>query len=372
MAVGVRTQLALSHLSIRPGAPARVEIEVTNTSDVIDGVTAIVDGIDPNWIRFDAPVVSLFPSSTATLGFTIDTPFDYPAGDYLVVVRVVSTIDADRQTVHDFWITVEPSLGIEMRIRPSIINGGRTAEIVATVRSTGNTTAVVGVTALDPGRQVDCRVVPPDLAVPRGTEGTTIVRLRGPRPWFGQPASRSIVITARSDDLVVEEIATFNQKPRIPRGVLTFLLLAGIIALWATIFLLVANALGSDDAPGKAAATRIQRGRRRQRPARGDRRDGERAGHCRHHRRRSGLAGAVGAEEGEQFAGFDAQVEAIDRQLGAVLLGDPAQLDHGLWPPASAALPGASSRTGWPPGGAPGRRWRGPRYGPGGSRRGTR
>ncbi len=109
----MRTQLGLSHLTVRPGTPARVEIEVTNTSDVIDGVTAIVDGIDPNWIRFDAPVVSLFPSSTASLGFTIETPFDYPAGDYLVVVRVVSTIDADRQTVHDFWITVEPSLGID-------------------------------------------------------------------------------------------------------------------------------------------------------------------------------------------------------------------------------------------------------------------
>lgn len=251
----MRTQLGLSHLSVRPGTPARVEIEVTNTSDVIDGVTAIVDGIDPNWIRFDAPVVSLFPSSTASLGFTIDTPFDYPAGDYLVVVRVVSTIDADRQTVHDFWITVEPSLGIDMRLRPTIINGGRTAEVLATVGSIGNTTAAVAVTAIDPGRIVDCRVVVPDLSIPPGTEGATIVRLRGPRPWFGQPASRSIVISARSDEIVVEEVVAFNQLPRIPRGVLTFLLLAGIIALWATIFLLVANALGSDDSPGKATAT---------------------------------------------------------------------------------------------------------------------
>jgi hypothetical protein len=255
----VRTQLALTHLAIRPGMPARVEIEVTNTSDVIDGVTAIVDGIDPNWIRFDSPVVSLFPSSSATLGFTIDTPFDYPAGDYLVVVRVVSTIDADRQTVHDFWITVEPSLGIDMRIRPSIINAGRTAEIVVTVRSTGNTSAEVGVTAIDPGRQVDCRVVPPDLVVPRGAEDTAVVHLRGPRPWLGQPVSRSIVITARShdisDDVAVEQVATFNQKPRIPRGVLTFLLLAAIIALWAAIFLLIASTLGADDAPGKAVAS---------------------------------------------------------------------------------------------------------------------
>jgi hypothetical protein len=256
----VRTALALSHLDIQPGSAERVEIEVTNTSDVIDGVTAIVDGIDPNWVRFDSPVVSLFPGTTGVLGFAIDIPFDCPAGDYLVLVRVVSTIDAERQTVHDFWIRVAPSLGVGLRLRPSIINGGRTAEIVATVRSTGNTTAAVAVSAIDPGRQADCRVETPDLSVPPGTEADTRVLLRGPRPWFGQPATRSVVITARSDDVVAEEVATFNQKPRIPRGVLTALVLAGIIALWATIFLLVANALGGDARPAKATATDFAEG----------------------------------------------------------------------------------------------------------------
>ncbi|MGH9134809.1 MAG: carboxypeptidase regulatory-like domain-containing protein, partial [Ilumatobacteraceae bacterium] len=256
----MRTELALSHLDVVPGTSARVEIEVTNTSDVIDGVTAIVDGIDPTWVRFDSPVVSLFPSSTATLGFTVDVPFDYAAGDYLVVVRVVSTIEIDRQTVHDFWISVAPSLGIDLRIRPSIINAGRTAEIAATVRSTGNTTAAVAVTALDPGRQADCRVESPGLSVAAGTEETTRVLLRGPRPWFGQPATRSIVISASSDDVVVEQVATFNQKPRIPRGVLTVMVLVGIIALWATIFLLVANALGGDARPAKAVATEFASG----------------------------------------------------------------------------------------------------------------
>src|SRR5262249_48739099 len=41
-----------------------------------------------------------------------------------------------------------------------------------------------------------------------------------------------------------------------------------------------------------------------------------------------GLAGAVGAEEGEQLARLDAQAQGIDRQLVAVLLGDVVEFDH--------------------------------------------
>ena len=40
------------------------------------------------------------------------------------------------------------------------------------------------------------------------------------------------------------------------------------------------------------------------------------------------LAGAVGAEEGEQLAGLDVQAQAVHRRLGAVVLGDVVELDH--------------------------------------------
>ena len=55
----MRTQLALSHVDATPGLTSRIEIEVTNTSTVIEGVTAIVDGINPEWVRLERPVVSL-------------------------------------------------------------------------------------------------------------------------------------------------------------------------------------------------------------------------------------------------------------------------------------------------------------------------
>lgn len=256
----MKTELGVTHLTVRPGSTARVEIEVTNVSEVIDGVTMIVDGIDQTWIRFDAPVVSLFPSVTSAIGFTIDVPSDCPAGDYLVVARVISTIDPDRQTVHDFWIEVTPVVAYSMQLRPRVITAGSTADVSVTIVNEGNVAAPVYVSAIDRTREAECIVEPPELIVPEASTGTVHLRLRGPRPWFGQAPVRTITVAAVSEEVALEEVVTFTQKPRIPRGVLTALILAGIIALWATIFLLVVAALGRGEDPGKARASDFNRG----------------------------------------------------------------------------------------------------------------
>ena len=47
----MRTDVAFTHVAVEPDVPVQVEIEVTNTSDVIDGVTVIVDGLDQDWIE---------------------------------------------------------------------------------------------------------------------------------------------------------------------------------------------------------------------------------------------------------------------------------------------------------------------------------
>lgn len=146
----MKTELAISHLSVIPGEQGSVSIDVVNNADVIDGVTAIVDGINPDWIRLERPVVSLFPDSSDQLELIFDIPKECPAGDYLVIVRIVSTIEADRQSVHDFWLTVEPQPGLEIELRPSIVSGGLEATITATVVNTGNAPIDVTVEALEP------------------------------------------------------------------------------------------------------------------------------------------------------------------------------------------------------------------------------
>src|SRR5918994_1049954 len=256
----MKTALAESHYLATPGQPARIEIEVTNTAEVIDGVTAIVDGINPDWVRLQRPVMSLFPDSSDRLVVVFDTPGASPAGDYLIVVRILSTIADDRQTIHDFWLTVGVVNGVDVFLRPSIVTGGKRATVDATITNTGNAAAAVVVSALEPTRAVDCRVDPSRFVLGPNAPAVLPIQLRGPRPWFGQPATRQIRITAAVGDTVVERIATFHQKPRIPRGVLTALMLAGIILLWAVIFLWVISELRSSEPVAKASGSSFMEG----------------------------------------------------------------------------------------------------------------
>lgn len=248
----MKTDLQLSHLEIVPGQAGRLSIDVTNNADVIDGITAIVDGINPDWIRLERPLISLFPEASDRLELVLDIPASCPAGDYLVIVRIVSTIDPDRQTVHDFWLTVTPVPGLTIDLVPRIVTGGSSGTIAATIVNTGNATAEVTVEALEPTRELDCSPTPSHVVIPQGHEAHIDVQMRGKRPWFGDPISRTVMITARVDDLVVEEIGTFRQKPKVPRGLLTALILAGIVLLWALIFWFVVTELRNTEDPAKA------------------------------------------------------------------------------------------------------------------------
>lgn len=256
----MRTDLSVSHVAITPGEPVRVPITVTNTAAVIDGVTAIIDGLNPDWVRLDQPLISLFPEATGKLELIFEVPRSCAAGDYLIVVSVLSTIEPDRQTVHDFWLTVGAITDIDLTLRPEIVSGGKSAKIQAIVVNTGNSTTNVAVSALEPSREIDCLVSPSHFSVPQGAESLVDVAVRGKRPWFGPPIARKIVLTVKAGEAEIVKSATFNQRARIPRGLITAATLVTILMLWALMFLLVISKLNSSDAASKASATAFNEG----------------------------------------------------------------------------------------------------------------
>jgi hypothetical protein len=251
----MRTDLSVSHVAVTSGEPVRVPITVTNTATVIDGVTAIIDGLNPDWFRLEQPLISLFPEASGDLELIFDVPHSCPAGDYLIIVRVVSTIEPERQTVHDFWLTVGAIVDIDLLLRPEIVSGGKSAKIQATVVNTGNSTTDVTVSVIEPTREIDCLVRPSRFSVPQDSQALADVAVRGSRPWFGQPVARNIVFTVKAGETEVVKSATFNQRARIPRGAITAFTLVAIVLLWALMFLLVIAKLNSQDAATKASAT---------------------------------------------------------------------------------------------------------------------
>jgi hypothetical protein len=256
----MRAILETSRLRIRPGVPTTLDIDVVNTADVIDGVTADVFGLDPAWVRMTPPVVTLFPEGAGRLSIVFDVPTACPSGDSMLLIRVVSTIDATRFDEHDVWITVDPVEAAQLRLRPSLVVGGADAEFSIEVTNTGNIGTDLSITALDPTRAVECRTSPSLLVVEPQDTGSAVVHVHGRRPWFGQSTSRTVQITASSPALTLTETARFTQKPRIPRGVVTALILIAIIALWAFIFLFVVQLLRGSAAPAKSVPTNWNQG----------------------------------------------------------------------------------------------------------------
>lgn len=256
----MRTELRPLDVPVTPGDVTVIEIEVANTADVIDGVTARVEGIDPSWVQFPTPVLSLFPESTGILAVHVRFPPTTVVGDYLVVINVESTIDPTRRSTHDLWLRVDPVEAATMRLRPSVVTKGKRAVFTAIVANAGNVVTDFTMTAVDETRALDCSAQPLTLTVAPATEGEAEIAVEGRRPWFGQPVARTIVIGAQSTLVTLREVATFNQRPRIPRGLLTLAILAGIVALWASVFLFGVGLLRQGNDPAKAVATNFNSG----------------------------------------------------------------------------------------------------------------
>ncbi len=248
----MRATLLAHSVRIRPGVATTLDIEVTNTSDVIDGITAEVFGMDRSWAPLVQPVVTLFPDTSDTLSIRFMLPATCPAGESMITVRVFSTIDESRAEEHPVWITVEPVEAATLEIRPSLVEGGRRAAMQVVVTNTGNVATEFNITAIEPTRALECHVQPALVVVAPGTAHAVTLRVEGRRPFIGQALPRSIDVTATSANLELPASARFLQKPVIPRGVITVAILAAIIALWATIFLLVVHFVRRNAAPAKA------------------------------------------------------------------------------------------------------------------------
>lgn len=260
----MRTTLSTRQLRVTPGARASIDIEITNTSDVIDGVTARIEGLDAAWVRLQEPVVSLFPSDRGMLHVELELPRSFPAGGHTVTLVIESTLDPTRRVEHEIMLAVEPAIAATMQLRPSLVNAGKRAEFGVVLTNTGNVPTEFNVVATDPNRVASCVTVPPTVTVLPGHSDVVSLHVRGPRPFFAQTAARMLQVSAITEELQLDDVARFNQKPRIPRGFLTIVILALIIALWATMFLVVVDLIRGSSAPEKVLSDNWREGGARQ------------------------------------------------------------------------------------------------------------
>ncbi|WP_134766689.1 carboxypeptidase-like regulatory domain-containing protein [Nocardioides sp. 1609] len=266
-------RLATEHLVLQadPGTTLEIPVDVVNTSDLIDGVTARLIGLPDAETRIEPQLLPLFPGAEGRLVMHVDVPRSLTAGSHPVTVEVVSH-GSGAPTQHlDLDLSVAAHPALRLHRTPQLIRARRSGRFLLDVENTGNTALDVTLaSSLEDGRST-ARFSSERFTVDPGTRTPVILVVKGPRMITGAEIDRTAAInltasrahsiaameeTEQDPDLVADTRVVLKQRPTLSRGLLTALILMGIIAVWAAIFVLgLAQVLGGDPVTKKVATS---------------------------------------------------------------------------------------------------------------------
>ena len=245
----MRVDLTPSVVHLEPGDIAEVTVEVTNTSDTIRMFQVDVIGVDPSTVTISAPILQLFPDERGATSVLVMLPAAHPAGRHRLGIQVSEPgVTAMADLVAEFDLIAPSMPELTVTADPSSSTGGSATTFIATVVNTGNTTIEAGVTVSDAEQLVTAEYSPPSVPLQPGARGAIQIDVKGPRPWFGMPAVRTVEVTAHTPPVLPKlpdapdahaiTAVAFVQRPRFSRRMMAI----GGLLLAVTMFALVINA----------------------------------------------------------------------------------------------------------------------------------
>lgn len=233
----MRTAVGAGPVTLPPGQPAQVPVEVTNTLEVIDGVTAFVD-MGPGLTAAAEPaLLPLFPDGTGVITLTLTASRSFPTGSYEVPVELRSSADPSHRLVEHIRVVVPPVPAATITAVPTAISSRHKGHFDLVVDNVGNVPLELSLAAADPNRALRTRFADPVLTVPPGESGDTVMSIWARRRLLGGEVSHQVSVVATAEQVEVDTKAVFRHRPIIPRGARTVMILAAIVAVWAGIFL---------------------------------------------------------------------------------------------------------------------------------------
>jgi Carboxypeptidase regulatory-like domain len=223
----MRVQLSSSQMQMPLGDAAHVSVAVYNDTDVIAGYRVTLLGADRSWVTVEGNGVAVFPAETANIEVTLRLPDDFPAGHRQMALQVQALEDVEDVQTVALDVVVPRRDDLKVRVEPTSITAGRSASFGLLVENRGNAIIDTGFTGTDEEAAVELEFSPASLRLEPGESEIIRAESRGGRRWFGMPTPRVLTFTATGVDPATEVVATFVQKPRIGRWVLS---LAGLIA----------------------------------------------------------------------------------------------------------------------------------------------
>jgi 5-hydroxyisourate hydrolase-like protein (transthyretin family) len=238
----MRIEVLTPRLEVEPGTRCDVELEVFNTGEVIDTITSRLVGQELLAVEQRPANLSLFPGTSERVTVSFTLPADYPAGDHVLPVELVSAVaPEDESAAIDVAVEVAPVVKASIDLVPSDITCGRRARFSAHVANEGNTPLNLSMTGVDPERALAFSFDPVFIRVQPGQHVYVAGRTTGKRPFFGIPLTRQFAVHAEGPGVALSAAGRVNQKPWIARGLITVLTLLAIIGLWAFVVTAGAN-----------------------------------------------------------------------------------------------------------------------------------
>lgn len=254
-----------------PGSTVELVVDVVNTSALIDGVTAHLVGLPDAKVSCEPQLLPLFPDSSGQLRLSVEVPSTQPAGLHPLTIEIVSHGSGAATQHVDVDLSVSARPAVSVTSSPSLVRSRRTGRFVLHVANTGNAALEVTLQATREDRRTTARFNPRTLTVEPGATTPVLLVLRGPRMLTGGEAERAAVVdlTARrthaipamtetetEPEVTDQTTVVLRQKPLLSRGLLTALILAGIVALWAAVFLFgLLKVMGEDPLTKTAPAS---------------------------------------------------------------------------------------------------------------------
>jgi hypothetical protein len=255
-------------LAVAPGATAAMVVDVVNTGEVIDGVSARVIGLPDEWVDSQPTLLPLFPDTAGQVRLSLAVPTTLPAGRHALTVEVVSHGAQLPSQYLDVDLDVAPHPGLALVAQPRTVRARRGARFVLELTNEGNIALDVALTASDADRAVRTEFMPPVIRLEAGARAPVLLDIRGPRMITGAELDRTVTVEASArtallgepgvdqeseEELVRAATVRLRQRPLLSRGLITVLVLAGIVGLWALAFLLGLTKVFSGDPMTKEA-----------------------------------------------------------------------------------------------------------------------
>jgi len=255
----IRVSALPQTLELAPAAAGQISVSITNTSQVIDQYSIAVFGIDPGWVTAQNELVSLFPGETEAVVLDLRLPVDYPASVRPITVSVSSADSPDHFELAHVELEITEATTTSVAVDPTMVTAGKSATFGLAVTNKGNAPVLARPFAVDPEDLAEFVIEPADVLVAPGRTHIVQIAASGGRAWFGMPRARTFNVGVEAERHV-ETMATFIQRPRISRWMLSLLGLLCAAAVFAfvlsrTFDSVVEEAKVSDDVLNEALGT---------------------------------------------------------------------------------------------------------------------